>query len=199
MVSVFSICLNFLHTRARFDRVVPGKEEKISTRSSGGRSSNDCGFCRPAEFASSYSSLLTFVLHRAVVASSSSIGLAAPWLSWQPFPASAFSLPTIRSSSSSSISRSESLLWSWWLGLCRLRHLRDCPTPQSLAHTAIRSHQRGNITSPQQLSRLQSSASVWITLICACLGVFSWRRDVLETSRPIREGKHFCRWFWCPS
>jgi len=140
IVSVLRICLTFLHTSARLGSAVPGREEKICTRSSGGRSSSDCGCGGPAESAEPQSP-------------PAPLG-PAPRLFWQLLPlGSSFILPTtLSSSSSSSMSTSESLFWSW-LCLCRLRHRRDWPTPQSLAHTAICS----NITSSPHNHCCQSS------------------------------------------
>lgn len=142
MVSVLRICLNFLQTSATLGNTVPGSKENISTRSSGGSSINDSG-CGGLVFDSP---LLTWPLPYsqaslgpAVAASAAATRPGPPLL-----PASLLRWPTIRSSSSSSIS--ESLPWSCWSFLCRLRrHLRDCPTPQSLAQTAIRSQQTAKL------------------------------------------------------
>lgn len=152
MVSVLRICLNFLQTRATFGRVVPGSRENISTKSSGGNSANDCGCGGPVLVRSEKPPLLTWPLPYSWASLGPAVATTPRSGPPQP-PASSLPLPTIRSSSSSSIS--ESLPWSCWLFLCRLRHLRDWPTPQSLAQTAIRSYQTGNITSSQHIYQLQ--------------------------------------------
>lgn len=164
MVSVLRSCLNFLQTRATFDRVVPGSKENISTKSSGGNSAKDWGCGGPVLVRSRKPPVLT----RPLPYSQASLGpaVAATPRSGPPqAPASNLPLPTIRSSSSSSMS--ESLPWSCWLCLCRLRHLRDWPTPQSLAQTAIRSYQTGNITSLQHIHQLQCA---WSFLVLASMG-----------------------------
>lgn len=171
MVSVLRICLNFLQTRARFGSSVPGSDENTSTKSSGGRSNRDCGFGGP-------------VLALSAAASWATLGLAAAEFSGPPVTDCVS--PTIRSPSSSSIS--ESLPWSCWLCRCRRLHLRDWPTPQSLAHTAIRSsHQRDNITTeclviqifditaPQQLQFRNLPVQ-------ACLGGNTWRKVDVSSS-----------------
>ena len=156
IVSVWRICLNFLQTRATFGSAVPGSKENISTRSSGGSSANDCGCGGPVLVRSGQPLLLTWPLPY----SQASLGpaVATPLSGPPPPPPTSPCLwPTIRSSSSSSMS--ESLPWSCWFCRCRLLHLRDWPTPQSLAQTAIRSHQTGNITSLQHIYQLQSGWS----------------------------------------
>lgn len=155
MVSVLSICLNFLQTRATFGSAVPGSKETISTKSSGGSSANDCGCGGPVLVRSGKPPLLTWPLPYSQASPGPAV--ATPLSGPPPPPTSPCLWPTIRSSSSSSMS--ESLAWSCWLCRCRLRHLRDWPTPQSLAQTAIRSHQTGNITSLQHIYQLQSGWS----------------------------------------
>lgn len=144
MVSVLRICLNFLQTRATFGSAVPGSKENISTKSSGGRSAKDCGCGGPVLVRLGQSLLLTWPLPYSHASLGPAMALPGP----PPLPpTSPWLWHTIRSSSSSSMS--ESLPWSCWFCRCRLLHLRDWPTPQSLAQTAIRSHQAGNITSQQ--------------------------------------------------
>lgn len=132
MVSVMRICLNFLHTSATFGRTVPGSRENISTKSSGGNSTKDSGCWGPE-----------LVRARPLPYSwawppGPAVATTPPGPPRRP-PASLFRVPTICSPSSSSMS--ESLPpESCWLLRWRLRQLRDWPTPQSLAQTAIRSH-----------------------------------------------------------
>lgn len=174
MVSVLRICLNFLQTRATFGNAVPGSKEIISTKSSGGNSDNDCGCGGPVLVLSRKLPLLT----RPLPYSQASLGpaVATPPLSGPPpRPTSPCFWPTIRSSSSSSMS--ESLPWSCWLCRCRLLHLRDWPTPQSLAQTAIRSHQTGNITSLQQIYQLQTGWSPSV--------LWAWAETFLPTSKSV--------------
>jgi len=166
MVSVLRICLNFLPTRATIGSAVPGSKENISTKSSGGNSANDCGCGGPVLGRSREPPLLTWALpySQAILGPA-----AAPPRSGPPPPPSPRFWPTICSSSSSSMS--ESLPWSCWLCRCRRRHLRDWPTPHSLAQTAIRSHQAGNITSLQHIDQLQSGGASW-----------AWAETSLSTS-----------------
>lgn len=156
MVSVLRMRLNFLQTRATSASAGPGSREKISTKSSGGRSDNVCGCTGAVPARSGKPPLLT----RPLPYSQASLGpamAAAATLLLEPPSTSTCLWATIRSSSSSSIS--ESLPWSCWLCGCRLRHLRDWPTPQSLAQTAIRDHRAGNITSLLHIDQLQSVGS----------------------------------------
>lgn len=150
MVSVLRICLNFLQTRATFGSAVPGSKENISTKSSGGRSAKDCGCGGPVLVRLGQSLLMTWPLPYSHASLGPAMAFSGPL---PPPPTSPCLWHTIRSSSSSSMS--ESLPWFCWFCRCRLLHLRDWPTPQSLAQTAIRSHQAGNITS-QQTYQLRS-------------------------------------------
>lgn len=146
MVSVLRICRNFLQTRATFGRAVPGSRENISTKSSGGKSANDCGCGSPVLVRNGQFLLRTWLLPY----SQASLGpaVAMPLSGPPPLPTTSPCLwPTMRSSPSSSMS--ESLARSSWLCRCLLLHRRDWPTPQSLAQTAIRSRQAGDITSQQ--------------------------------------------------
>lgn len=153
MVSVLRICRNFLQTRATFGRAVPGSRENISTKSSGGRSANDCGWGSPLPARNEQFLLRTWLLPY----SHASLGpaVATPLSGPPPLPTTSPCLwPTMRSSPSSSMS--ESLAWSSWLCRCLLLHRRDWPTPQSLAQTAIRSRQAGDITSQQNTAISES-------------------------------------------
>lgn len=148
IVSVLRRCLNFLQTRATFGSTVPGNREKISTNSSGGSSTNVCACGGPV--------MMPFrkapELPRTVPYSPASLGPAVATSLSRPAPPPETSPglgPTILSSSSSSMS--ESLAWPCWFGRFRRRHLREWPTPQSLAQTAIRSHQVANVTSQQHI------------------------------------------------
>lgn len=155
MVSVLRICLNFLQTRATFGSAVPGINENISTKSSGGRSANNCGCGNPLAVRSRQSLLLTWPPPQ----SQASLGPAVTTPpSGPPMPPPTCRRPTIRSSPSSSMS--ESLPWSCWFCRCRLLHLRDCPTPQSLAQTAMGSHQTGSITSRDCIYQLQCGGHI---------------------------------------
>lgn len=178
MVSVLRICLNFLQTRATIGNAVPGSKENISTRSSGGSSDNDCGCGGPVLVPSIKPPLFTPPLPY----SQASLGLAVATPLCGPPPQTPMSpclWPTIRSSSSSSMS--VSLPWSCWFCRCRLRHLRDWPTPQSLAHTAIRSHQTGSITSLHQIYQLQTGWSP--PVLWAWAEHFFWRHICARTKR----------------
>lgn len=159
MVSVLRICLNFLQTRATLGNAVPGSNENISTKSSGGKSANDCGSGNPVAVRSRQSLLLTWPPPQ----SQASLGPAVtttpfPGPPPPPTPTPTCRRPTIRSSPSSSMS--ESLPWSCWFCRCRLLHLRDWPTPQSLAQTAMGSHQRGTITSQDRIYQLQCGGHI---------------------------------------